>query len=96
MNALTHIDRQAVELARYQSMVDALLSAIPNMRDGTFYESPHGLDAVRAINDFLSGEPAQDMIDVIAGNLPDHPVAEDSDPFFGQWSAPFARALGGR
>lgn len=93
MNAVTPLNRQHVELARYQAMVDALLLALPDMAAGNFYEKYTGLDAVRAINEFLSGQPAQDMIDVIAGNLPETTTEEDSDPYFGACHFPEMRAL---
>lgn len=96
MNAPAKIDRQAVELARYQAMVDALLLAMPEARNGTFHEHYYGLDALRAIRDWLQSDSLQEAIDHIAGNLPDHPVAEECDPYFSGRIAPFARALGGR
>lgn len=83
MNAISKINRQHVELARWNAMVSAILLADRKMQEGGFYDSFEGLDCVRAMNDWTQGEEFQALIDVIAGNLPDTTSEEDSDPYFG-------------
>lgn len=85
-------DPQRAELARYQAMIDALQLAHPKMFSGNFWSSYEGLDAVRAINEFLQGEHPVQSIEHIAGTLPDDTTDMDSDPYFNGGCFPDMRA----